>query len=374
MEGVYIWPFRQLRLVANSPADGGHNREEEFILANPYHLLGIFSSQVLQESPRDQFRREGNKDFIPNMEKHCNLQVAAQISQIPFNSKTNGITEHFHMEGIVESPLTEDDGECFPSIILNATSVNVEVYYNKAVNYTLMVTFVSFVQVLLLIRQMEHSNTQSGAAKVSLLMIGQQAIMDAYLCLLHLTAGILVDGVLLGGIIIMYELHAFLRLILFLLYSFWIPQIIMNVVHDTRKPLHPQYIMGMTISRLAIPLYVFGCPRNFMRVEIDVRWCISLVMFLSLQAVILLLQHYLGSRWFIPRQILPEKYSYFRRVDRDNNHHFDCVICMAPVDAVQRSSECMVTPCDHYFHAGCLQRWMDIKMECPTCRRPLPPV
>jgi hypothetical protein len=80
---------------------------------------------------------------------------------------------------------------------------------------------------LLLIRQMEHSNTQSvcihfpfqnmsvqfgplafhnlkdssfevvyiilqGAAKVSILMIGQQAIMDAYLCLLHLTAGILV--------------------------------------------------------------------------------------------------------------------------------------------------------------------------------------
>lgn len=31
-----------------------------------------------------------------------------------------------------------------------------------------------------------------GVAKVSILMIGQQAIMDAYLCLLHLTAGILV--------------------------------------------------------------------------------------------------------------------------------------------------------------------------------------
>jgi hypothetical protein len=34
-----------------------------------------------------------------------------------------------------------------------------------------------------------------GAMKVSLLMIGQQAIMDAYLCLLHLTAGILVGTV-----------------------------------------------------------------------------------------------------------------------------------------------------------------------------------
>ncbi|RWW25637.1 hypothetical protein GW17_00010013 [Ensete ventricosum] len=32
-----------------------------------------------------------------------------------------------------------------------------------------------------------------------------------------------------------------------------------------------------------------------------------------------------------------------------------------------------VTPCDHCFHSGCLQRWMDIKMECPTCRRSLPP-
>jgi len=31
-----------------------------------------------------------------------------------------------------------------------------------------------------------------GAAKVSIVMIGQQAIMDSYLCLLHLTAGILV--------------------------------------------------------------------------------------------------------------------------------------------------------------------------------------
>lgn len=429
MEGVYIWPFRQLRMVANSGTDGEHNQEEDFILSNPYHLLGIFSSQVLQDSARDQFRRKGKNAVILDMERHCNLQIAAHILQISTNSK-NGENAHYHMEGIVESPMIDDDGECFPPIILNATSINVEVYYNKAVNYTLMVTFVSFLQVLLLIRQMEHSNTQSGAAKVSLLMIGQQAILDAYLCLLHLTAGILVEslfnafataaffkfvvfsifemryllaiwkaqrpvntgegwetmrrelsvlysrfyGVLLGGIIIMYELHTFLRFILFLLYSFWIPQIITNVVRDTRKPLHPHYIVGMTITRLAIPLYAFGCPKNFMRVEIDIHWCICLAIFLAFQALILLLQHYLGARWFIPRQILPEKYSYFRRVGRESNHVVDCVICMAAVDTAERSSECMVTPCDHFFHAGCLQRWMDIKMECPTCRRPLPPV
>jgi hypothetical protein len=32
-----------------------------------------------------------------------------------------------------------------------------------------------------------------GAAKISILMIAQQAIMDAYICLLHLTVGILVS-------------------------------------------------------------------------------------------------------------------------------------------------------------------------------------
>lgn len=45
------------------------------------------------------------------------------------------------------------------------------------------------VQVLLLLRQMEATNTQATASKVSLLMLGQQAVMDAYLCLLHLTTG-----------------------------------------------------------------------------------------------------------------------------------------------------------------------------------------
>jgi hypothetical protein len=52
IEGVYIWPFRQLRMVANSGKDGGLNQDGDYILSNPYHLLGVFSSQVFQESSR----------------------------------------------------------------------------------------------------------------------------------------------------------------------------------------------------------------------------------------------------------------------------------------------------------------------------------
>ncbi|KAI3802253.1 hypothetical protein L1987_30383 [Smallanthus sonchifolius] len=424
VEGVYIWPFRQLRMVANSGRDGEFGQEDDYILSNPYHLLGVFSSQVFKESPGDKIPKS-NQSPISDMDKHCNVEISAQISRI----QNDGEHNHYYMEGLMESPSADDDGDCLSPMIMNATSVNIEVYYNKAVNYTLMVTFISFLQVLLLIRQMEHSNTQSGAAKVSILMIGQQAIMDAYLCLLHLTAGILVEslfnafataaffkfvvfsifemryllaiwkasrsinngegweamrrelsllysrfyGILLGGILMMYEFHRYLRSIVVILQSFWIPQIICNVVGDSRKALHPHYIVGMSLTRLAIPLYVFGCPHNFMRIQPDYNFSITLVLLVAFQALILLLQHYLGSRCFIPRQILPEKYCYFRGVDPASNRATDCVICMTAIDLTQRPNDCMVTPCDHFFHSGCLQRWMDIKMECPTCRRSLPP-
>lgn len=43
-----------------------------------------------------------------------------------------------------------------------------------------------------------------GAAKVSIIMIGQQAIVDAYLCLVHLTAGILVGKNYIPQLLIWY--------------------------------------------------------------------------------------------------------------------------------------------------------------------------
>lgn len=51
----------------------------------------------------------------------------------------------------------------------------------------------------------------------------------------------------------------------------------------------------------------------------------------------------------------------------------ECVICMNPVPLKPHSAR-MLTPCGHFFHEACLTRWMEVKMDCPTCRRPLPPV
>ncbi|KAK9829544.1 hypothetical protein WJX72_006402 [[Myrmecia] bisecta] len=330
---------------------------------------------------------------------------------------------------------------CGISLGINATTTHVETYYAKAVNYTLMVTALSFVQVLLLIRQMESTSTQSGTAKVSLLSIGQQAIMDAYLCLLHLTTGIMVEplfnafataaffefvifaifemryllsiwrarrdssadpwtavtaqrelsvlyarfySALLGGIFLMYQMQRYLRVLVFGLYSFWIPQIVFCARNDVAQPLRPFYILGMTATRLMLPLYLFGCPSNLLRIPPNPPICAALAVWMAVQVGVLLLQSRKGPRFFIPACFLPAKYDYHRKCtprqlegsegpeDIETGGGAECVICMNPVD-VERPAGRMVTPCGHFFHQQCLQRWMDVKMECPTCRTVLPP-
>lgn len=32
----------------------------------------------------------------------------------------------------------------------------------------------------------------------------------------------------------------------------------------------------------------------------------------------------------------------------------------------------MMTPCNHSYHSVCLKKWMDIRLECPTCRQAIP--
>ena len=40
----------------------------------------------------------------------------------------------------------------------------------------------------------------------------------------------------------------------------------------------------------------------------------------------------------------------------------------------KRAKEFMKTPCGHKYHPKCLRKWMEIRMECPSCRQVIPPV
>jgi hypothetical protein len=115
------------------------------------------------------------------------------------------------------------------------------------------------------------------------------------------------------------------------LYSFWIPQIIYSAITGTKSSLHPVYVLLTSLSRLFIPLYLLGCPRNFLMLllsdlmwPVDIsndqqkRWtaCCVLVGWLGIQTAILLIQGVYGSRFFVPKRFLPSKYDYKRAVPR----------------------------------------------------------
>jgi len=166
---------------------------------------------------------------------------------------------------------------------------------------------------------------------------------------------------------------------LLLMYSYWIPQIIANARRDSRRALYPPYLWGTTLLRLAIPAYFLGCPRNVL-IVIEPKYTLLIVLciWVMFQVVVLWLQDIWGPRFFVPKRFLPEKYDYYRVVDltRIANNE-DCAICMSAITYEtgrrrMNRNEYMVTPCNHVFHPTCLQRWMEIKMQCPICRQTIP--
>ena len=63
------------------------------------------------------------------------------------------------------------------------------------------------------------------------------------------------DGILLFGIVVFYAFQGLVVFVFtFLLYSFWVPQIIHNVKNDCRKPLNMTYVVVSSASRLFLPL------------------------------------------------------------------------------------------------------------------------
>jgi hypothetical protein len=83
------------------------------------------------------------------------------------------------------------------------------------------------------------------------------------------------------------------------------------------------------------------------------------------QVAVLLLQQRFGP---VPRFL---RYNYHRRWPPSVLSSPNCVICMNDVYA-SPATDYMLTPCDHLFHTECLQRWMEVKRACPTCRAALP--
>ncbi|CAO3608837.1 unnamed protein product [Cunninghamella blakesleeana] len=427
----------------------------------------------------------------------CMMEIFAQLSPIPKNIKMSQIIEYEkeleNPQGIstIQLPPMEISSIAYsPDCALQLSmkkfkGLKIEEYFVKATNYATMATIIAISQIFLLIHQMEFTPTPSSVSNVSYWTIAMQSMMDGYICLLHLTTGVVMESVflpfasaaffsfiavsifgmryllviwkiqrpevsrgnqgtsrltdnnntnnnnntanntntnnntssqqsstsqshmdfskiyiiLLFGLFLFYQSttrSAFIQNVVigvlgFGLYSFWIPQIIRNVTRGCRKPLSPRYILGMTLTRLAIPLYFYACPQNIISQDPSTGvW--ALVGYTMLQALILFFQDLFGPRFFVPEKYLPQTYNYHPILPPDDeetvtddsvktNQPKDCAICMLPVDTsgtaatglhVIGRTQYMMTPCHHLFHTDCLEKWMRIKLECPLCKSYLP--
>merc|ERR1712125_263307 len=95
---------------------------------------------------------------------------------------------------------------------------------------------------------------------------------------------------------------------IFVVYSFWVPQIYCNVTRECRFPFSRSFVIGMSFSSLFVPLYFYGCTQNFLHVEPHLRFVVILTAWQVLQVTVLFMQDRRGPRFFIPQQFLPQKY------------------------------------------------------------------
>eukprot|EP00933_Yihiella_yeosuensis_P011947 TRINITY_DN11985_c0_g1_i2.p1 TRINITY_DN11985_c0_g1~~TRINITY_DN11985_c0_g1_i2.p1 ORF type:complete len:554 (+),score=93.03 TRINITY_DN11985_c0_g1_i2:110-1771(+) len=187
-------------------------------------------------------------------------------------------------------------------------------------------------------------------------------------------------GAVIGGLTFIFFAVDFLDFIAFVMQAFWIPQIVHDVKHGSKNSFSLSFIMVMSVTRCVQFLYLWGCPEGVFSGEVypklpgapSPELCVAAVFLHATQVGIMLSQKRFGPRWFVPWLCLPHVYNY-RRAAAEAPASMECVICMMEMDLEDTRGRAF-TPCSHAFHETCLERWMDVKMECPTCRAPLPPM
>jgi len=324
--------------------------------------------------------------------------------------------------------------ECGFTLIFSANAVDVLDATQKVVHYSIWVNILTLLQIRFFLTQMQHTQEGPSAAKVSIICIAIQVLMDAYDSFLHLCLGLssqymfntiaivslfkfilfsVVEaryfltiwrqrrseafdqgweavrqqlswlysrfyGALLMGLVLIYNNLQHLDIIVLAFQAHWVPQILLDAWQGSRSALCPTFIGGISLTRVLSILYLWGCPHTVFNGELYPKlpgapnmWvCLAAVLLHAVQVGTMVLQRTIGPRWFVPWICMPQVYNYFRNVEVESGS--ECVICMSDIDI--EDARKAVTPCSHAFHGECLSQWMDIKMECPTCRASLPPI
>eukprot|EP01062_Namystynia_karyoxenos_P073831 TRINITY_DN70664_c0_g1_i1.p1 TRINITY_DN70664_c0_g1~~TRINITY_DN70664_c0_g1_i1.p1 ORF type:complete len:697 (+),score=206.76 TRINITY_DN70664_c0_g1_i1:72-2093(+) len=199
-----------------------------------------------------------------------------------------------------------------------------------------------------------------------------------------------------------------------LLHTLWVPQVLHSVKSKAQKPVSSGLLWSQLLCRLFFVGYTVACPESFMRSAPHMPLFRVVAAWLLLQTAAVVLQRRFGPTFLVPQSMQPQVFDYHRPLpasllpenqrrrgtprrraadggDPGHAHEralsdmeaglsdtssaapagLECVICQAAID-ISDPKEYMLPPCEHLFHTECLERWMNIKMECPVCRRVLP--
>ena len=214
----------------------------------------------------------------------------------------------------------------------------------------------------------------------------------------------------------------------FMYFSFWTPQIKRNISRNCRRALRWDFVVGQSVLRLIPVIYFYTVPNNILYIYNDFNAAYVLIGWVWFQICTLVSQAVLGPRFFVPAGWAPPAYDYhpiLREEDEEagasvpigysqaivattskviakpgeskeeGKKVFDCAICtenievsvipssgsrdgdkasvVTPTTIFSRIAY-MVTPCRHIFHTQCLESWMKYRLQCPICRKSLPPL
>eukprot|EP01029_Cantina_marsupialis_P015464 TRINITY_DN33935_c0_g1_i1.p1 TRINITY_DN33935_c0_g1~~TRINITY_DN33935_c0_g1_i1.p1 ORF type:complete len:682 (+),score=121.72 TRINITY_DN33935_c0_g1_i1:157-2202(+) len=197
------------------------------------------------------------------------------------------------------------------------------------------------------------------------------------------------------GFVLMFQLKRYLLFLILGIYCIWIPQIIANAIDNVRRAVSPYFSIGHSLFAIITPSLIFGIegslPQQVFGLPYSWTFLYFLYAILLIQTVVIILQDRLKPRFFVPKRFLPKRYDYHQKLpakvvstdastsDIQNAMEcgvlksIDCSICITSVD-MEHSGKYMLTPCGHLFHKSCLLEWMNIRLECPTCRTAIPSV
>lgn len=141
-------------------------------------------------------------------------------------------------------------------------------------------------------------------------------VLRRQIAMLHLRFYTIMAG---SFLLFLYSGDKYRMLYVLTLYSFWVPQIVLNIVTEAKTPMHNYYIGGMSLTRLIAPLYMLSIKNNFLKevypeAPYDPFTCQMLVLWIGVQTAVLIGQSKYGARFMIPARFLPPKFDYSRPI------------------------------------------------------------